>query len=43
MNIMSENDCRIYREELAPVLPKKIFDAHVHIFRKEYFPEKGGL
>ena len=39
MNIMSENDCRIYREELAPVLPKKIFDAHVHIFRKEYFPE----
>ena len=39
MMLMSENDCRIYREELAPKLPPRIFDAHVHIMRKEYFPE----
>ena len=38
MSLMSEKDYRIYNEELAPKLPKRIFDAHVHVFRKEYFP-----
>ena len=38
MKITNGSDQRIYREELAPFLPPRIFDAHVHIFRKGYFP-----
>ena len=38
MKLMSERDKLIYREELAPKLPAKIFDAHVHTFSKDYFP-----
>ena len=38
MKLMTERDKLIYREELAPKLPAKIFDAHVHAFSKEYFP-----
>ena len=32
MQFTNENDRQIYREELAPRLPKRIFDAHVHIW-----------
>lgn len=39
MKLMTPNDLRIYKEELAPNLPKKIFDAHVHVFSKDFFPE----
>ena len=39
MSILSEKDYRIYKEELAPKLPRRIFDTHVHVFRKEYYPE----
>lgn len=39
MKLMTPNDVRIYQEELAPRLPKKIFDAHVHVFNKDFFPE----
>lgn len=38
MTLMNENDHRIYREELAPRLPEKILDAHVHTFSKDFFP-----
>ena len=38
MNIMNERDRQIYREELAPFLPPRIFDAHVHVFDKSFFP-----
>ena len=38
MNIMNERDQQIYREELAPFLPPRIFDAHVHVFDKSFFP-----
>ena len=38
MNIMNERDRQIYREELAPFLPRRIFDAHVHVFDKSFFP-----
>lgn len=38
MNIMNERDRQIYREELAPFLPPQIFDAHVHVFDKSFFP-----
>ena len=38
MKITNGSDQKIYREELAPLLPPRIFDAHVHIFRKGYFP-----
>ena len=39
MKLMNERDRIIYREELAPRLPAKIFDAHVHTFSKDFFPE----
>ena len=38
MKIMNEQDLQIYREELAPLLPRRIFDAHVHVFSKDFFP-----
>ena len=38
MNIMNERDRQIYREEMAPFLPPRIFDAHVHVFDKSFFP-----
>ena len=38
MNLMNERDHRIYQEELAPRLPAKIFDSHVHAFNKDFFP-----
>ena len=38
MKIMNESDRRIYREELAPFLPRRIFDAHVHVYDKSFFP-----
>ena len=38
MILMNENDRRIYQEELAPRLPARIFDAHVHVFDKDFFP-----
>ena len=38
MKLINEMDQRIYREELAPFLPKRIFDAHVHVFDKSFFP-----
>ena len=38
MKLMNEQDQRIYREELAPYLPHRIFDAHVHVFSKDFFP-----
>ena len=38
MKIMNEQDRQIYREELAPFLPPRIFDAHVHVFDKSFFP-----
>ena len=34
----NDNDRLIYEEELAPRLPDKIFDAHVHIWSKADFP-----
>lgn len=39
MKLMNERDLIIYREELAPLLPEKIFDVHVHAFSKDFFPE----
>ena len=38
MNILTESDRQIYRQELAGRLPEKIFDAHVHIWGKNSFP-----
>ena len=38
MKLMSERDHLIYREELAPRLPQRIFVAHVHVFSKDFFP-----
>ena len=38
MKLMNEQDQQIYREELAPFLPHRIFDAHVHVFSKDFFP-----
>ncbi len=38
MNILTEADRRIYRQELAERLPEKIFDAHVHVWGKNSFP-----
>ena len=38
MKLVNEMDQRIYREELAPFLPRRIFDAHVHVFSKSFFP-----
>ena len=34
----NDNDRLIYEEELAPRLPDKIFDAHVHIWNRADFP-----
>ena len=39
MDFLTENDRRIYEEELAPRLPQRIFDAHVHVFDHDSFPE----
>ena len=36
--LMNDNDRRIYEEELAPRLPGRIFDAHVHIWSAADFP-----
>ena len=30
-------------ERLQPFLPDRIFDAHAHIYRREFLPENGGL
>lgn len=38
MNILTEADQRIYRQELTARLPGKLFDAHVHIWGKNAFP-----
>lgn len=38
MNWITESDRRIYREELAPRLPRRILDAHVHIWERNCFP-----
>ena len=38
MNYTREIDRRIYEEELAPRLPKRIFDAHVHIWDRDSYP-----
>ena len=38
MEYTNEGDRIIYREELAPRLPKRIFDTHVHIWDKDSFP-----
>ena len=38
MKLLNERDRRIYREELAPRLPARIFDAHVHVFDRDFFP-----
>ena len=38
MQFTNENDKQIYREELAPRLPKRIFDAHVHIWDWSSYP-----
>ena len=39
MMLMNENDLLIYQEELAPRLPARVFDAHIHAFTKDHFPE----
>ncbi len=36
--LVNDNDRKIYAEELAPRLPAKILDAHVHIWSKTDFP-----
>lgn len=36
--LVNDLDRKIYAEELAPRLPKKILDVHVHIFAKKDFP-----
>ena len=38
MSFLTTNDADIYREELNPRLPRRIFDAHVHIFERNAFP-----
>ncbi len=38
MNILTEADQRIYQQEFAARLPKKLFDAHVHVWQKNGFP-----
>ena len=37
--LVSDMDRKVFAEELAPRLPKKLFDAHVHVFNKDCFPE----
>lgn len=37
--ILNENDRIVYREELAPRLPKRILDAHVHAWDQDAFPQ----
>ncbi len=39
MSFLTPNDAVIYREELNPRLPRRIFDAHVHIFERDAFPD----
>ena len=36
--LVSDMDRKVFAEELAPRLPKKLFDAHVHVFNKDCFP-----
>jgi len=36
--ILNDMDARIYREELAPRLPRRILDAHAHVWSKDSFP-----
>ena len=38
MIVNTAADMQIYHEELAPQLPKRIFDAHVHIWQLDAFP-----
>ena len=38
MQFNNDNDRQIYREELAPRLPKRIFDAHVHVWSRDSVP-----
>ena len=39
MSFITEQDKRIYETELRPRLPRKIFDAHVHIWGADSFPQ----
>ena len=39
MRVMTPMDEKVYREELQDILPQKIFDAHVHIFEKDFLRE----
>ena len=36
--LINEMDRKIYRDELAPALPPKILDAHVHLWSADDFP-----
>ena len=36
--LVSDMDRKVFAEELAPRLPKKLFDAHVHVFNKDCLP-----
>ncbi|MDD4098382.1 MAG: amidohydrolase family protein [Lentisphaeria bacterium] len=38
MTFLTANDNAIYREELSPQLPRRLFDAHVHVFDHSAFP-----
>ncbi len=38
MKILTQSDQVVYREELAPKLPCRIFDAHVHVFDHDSLP-----
>lgn len=36
--LLNEMDSRIYREELAPYLPRRIHDCHAHVWKRGDFP-----
>ena len=38
MILQTPEDQRIYEEELRPLLPRQIFDAHVHVWDADAFP-----
>lgn len=42
IDIITEHDREVYREELAGRLPAKIFDSHVHIILKRSYPAERG-
>ena len=41
-DIFTDNDRRVFREEFAGRLPKRIFDSHVHIVLKRSYPPEQG-